>query len=465
MRWQQSGGEDFASTVAKNYHQQVLQYVLNQVLPSMSDVLFRNNPHIGIEVRPLIIGGMAYQIHMQNAGLSTYALPTFDIDFKFIVRSSNTIGIWRPLRAACVRDLLYMTVEYLKTTRIVTEGMRIELAITWNFTTTKITASSDIEDVYQRMSAPSHFVQPVDLCMIKLKYYDLARNKVVLNSGFIDVSVTTYDKCYYTYTLWQRYMEIKSPYLDFENVADAAVEMDSIDGRVFYASFYYCLVDTLRMISYAFALVRGNSNVVVNDVYKTVKYVIKYIHLNIVELSKPQFAQDYASKRQTLVGFANKLTSLKTVLDRHIGRSSFHDTLKEVCYMIEQDAINNRLDIFSDLNDDEMFKVLTFRELEPPFSSSGGKLNKGGRATLLYTHPIPTTLTKTLKTPMTSSTITSSLFPYEASVDELSDKEIVENMYANLDFAIEGIKKLMASQNGSGKQKNSVKKNKKMKKR
>ena len=307
----------------QKHYELIDKFILNDY-PEIAKA-FNNYTALGVQIRPIIVGGSAYRIHMIKNGARPefQSLPTDDIDLKFFVKNPSNYRLWRYYRASLIKPILdkfrnNAHIEDLNPTFWLhyrnfkhNNALRIDNDNTLNYLVQEIQKTQD-------------FDIPVDLLCITVKY---PSSKVSL--GLIDMSVISPQGSGYVYNMFAHYRGVVNPNTPINiDIVDNNLGMETFkyNKNATFSSLEYILLDTVRMIAKVELL--GTPGVSYGDVYKYVKYIIKFYHLSFV-------GKTYSINQvKQLNAFINAIKQVQLPHPSNPGYinalKSFHNRIKEV---------------------------------------------------------------------------------------------------------------------------------------
>ena len=242
---------------------------------------------------------------------------------KFFVQNPSNYKLWRYYRASLIKPILdkfrdNAHIEDLNPTFWLhyrnfkhNNALCIDNGNTLNYLVREIQKTPD-------------FDIPVDLLCITVKY---PSSKVSL--GLVDLSVISPQGSGYIYNMFAHYRRVVNPNTPINiDIVDNNLGMETFkyNKNAAFSNLEYILLDTARMIAKVELL--GTPSVSYADVYKYVKYIIKFYHLSFV-------GKTYSINQvKQLNAFINAIKQVQlphpSNPDYINALKSFHNRIKEV---------------------------------------------------------------------------------------------------------------------------------------
>jgi len=307
-------------------HFALVDKFLQQEYPLMARV-FSTYIGLGINIRPVIVGGSSYRLHMLKGHLANDSIPTDDIDIKFFVDNPYTYTHWRSYRADLLADV-YHRFRSLASNA----GLNPTISINYrNATYDKaivIDSEEKLQYIVSELKNATGFQSPVDLLCLTVRY---PSSNGDVSLGLVDLSVVCPQESGYVYNMFANFRQAKDSDLSInQTIVDNNIELYKLDpeGYAVYSSYEYILLDTIRMIAKVEMLSMPGNHVSYADVYKYTKYVIKFYHL--------LFTRDYIRYNfhaLHLESFMKSIEKVKLPSPANFGEftstlTDFHNTIK-----------------------------------------------------------------------------------------------------------------------------------------
>ena len=310
----------------KKLHCSLIDKFLQQEYPFMARV-FSTYVGIGINIRPVIVGGSSYRLHMLRGHLANDSIPTDDMDIKFFVDNPYAYTHWRSYRADLLADVFHRFRSLASNA-----GLNPIISIKYRNATYDKAIVIDNEEKLQYMVGElknmTGFQIPVDLLCLTVKY---PSSNGYVSLGLVDFSVVSPQESGYVYNMFANFREAKDSNLSINrSIVDNNIELYKLDqeGYAVYSSYEYILLDTIRMIAKVEMLALPGNHVRYGDVYKYTKYVIKFYHL----LFSKEYVR-YNFHAQHLESFMKSIEKVKLPSPRNFGEftstlTDFHNMIK-----------------------------------------------------------------------------------------------------------------------------------------
>lgn len=261
----------------KSIHNGFIIDFLQNEFPSFAQNHF-NTLDLGINVRPLIVGGTAYQLHMINNNLKDIAIKTDDIDIKFVIRDLAD-NSWKKMRIDLLLLIYSKFMEFSKETLETQYNLSASVWIRYQglqkvrtkntLTQTLGPTLNNVIKLQQnngnseqkiqnaknvtKIKNVNDFYPPVDLVSLCVQYTFKSNPDEIISMGLIDAAAMTQEYTPHVFNMFRAYKTLtENNLLINDQFIDNNIEMYKIlpeNSFAVFESYTFILLDTSRMIA------------------------------------------------------------------------------------------------------------------------------------------------------------------------------------------------------------------------